>query len=167
MKEPSRFGWGALRSLGRGPFSIISFLQAWFTLTFFALFFACGIFVIALLRFQNELPSTAHLERIEPPSNTQIFDRNGASIGDLFAEDRIIVPLSQIPPAMVSAVLAAEAGTSMTIGGSRFPRWCAPRWPTSEAGALVRAGAPSRSSWLEISFSPTRELSNERSKRRC
>jgi penicillin-binding protein 1A len=108
MKQPARFGWGALRSLGRGPFSITAFLQAWFTLTFCALFLVCGVFVIALLRYQNELPSTAHLERIEPPSNTRIFDRNGASIGDLFAEDRIIVPLEEIPPAMVSAVLAAE-----------------------------------------------------------
>lgn len=101
-------GWDAVRSLGRGPFSFASFLQAWATLTALVILFAGAVFVVVLLRFQNELPSTAHLERIEPPSNTRIFDRDGRSLGDLFAEDRIVVPLEEIPAPMVAAVLAAE-----------------------------------------------------------
>lgn len=107
-KKPIKAGIGAVRSLGKGPFSLTSFLQAWLTLTAGGLLVAGAVFVGALLRFQNELPSTAHLERIEPPSNTRIFDRNGLSLGDLFAEDRLVVPLEEIPKPMVDAVLAAE-----------------------------------------------------------
>jgi penicillin-binding protein 1A len=94
--------------LGKGPLSVSSFLQASLTLTALFLLFAAAIFVALLLRYQNELPSTAHLERIEPPSNTRIFDREGRSLGDLFAEDRLVVPLEEIPAPMVAAVLAAE-----------------------------------------------------------
>ncbi len=103
-----RSGWGAVRSLGKGPFSFASFLQAWATLTAAVILLAGTVFVGVLLRFQNELPSTAHLERIEPPSNTRIFDREGRSLGDLFSEDRLVVPLEEIPEPMVAAVLAAE-----------------------------------------------------------
>jgi penicillin-binding protein 1A len=85
-----------------------AFLQTWLLLTLIFLFLGGGGFVAALLKFQNELPSTAHLERIEPPSNTRIYDRVGTPLGDLFAEDRLIVPLDQIPGHLVQAVLATE-----------------------------------------------------------
>jgi penicillin-binding protein 1A len=83
-------------------------VQTWiaFTLVFVGLL--AGGFVAALLRFQGELPSTAHLERIEMPSNTRIFDRNGISLGDLFAEDRLPVRLDQVPKPLVDAVIATE-----------------------------------------------------------
>jgi penicillin-binding protein 1A len=83
-------------------------VRTWAFLTLLLLFLGGGAFVAALIRFQNELPSTAHLERIEPPSNTRIFDRNGISLGDLFAEDRLIVPFHDIPDPLVQAVLATE-----------------------------------------------------------
>jgi penicillin-binding protein 1A len=83
-------------------------VRTWLFLTLLLLFLGGGAFVAALLRFQGELPSTAHLERIEPPSNTRIFDRGGESLGDLFAEDRLIVPLQEIPEHLIQAVLATE-----------------------------------------------------------
>jgi penicillin-binding protein 1A len=83
-------------------------VRTWAFLTLLLLFLGGGAFVAALLRFQGELPSTAHLERIEPPSNTRIFDRNGESLGDLFAEDRLIVPLEEVPRHLIDAVLATE-----------------------------------------------------------
>jgi penicillin-binding protein 1A len=85
-----------------------SFVRTWAFLTLLLLFLGGGAFVAALLRFQRELPSTAHLERIEPPSNTRIFDRGGESLGDLFAEDRLIVPLEEVPAHLIDAVLATE-----------------------------------------------------------
>ena len=76
---------------------VFGFVRTWLFLTLIFVFLAGGGFVAALLRFQSELPSTAHLEKIEPPSNTRIVDRNGVTLGDLFAEDRLIVPLEEIP----------------------------------------------------------------------
>ena len=83
-------------------------VQLWILLTVGVLFVVGGGFVAALLNFQDELPSTAHLERIEPPSNTRILDRNSEPLGDLFAEDRLVVPLSEVPDALVRAVIATE-----------------------------------------------------------
>jgi penicillin-binding protein 1A len=84
------------------------FFQTWALLTLVCLFLAAGGFVAALLRFQNELPSTTHLERIEPPINTRICARDGQVLGDLFTEDRLIVPIEEIPPLLIQAVLASE-----------------------------------------------------------
>jgi penicillin-binding protein 1A len=84
------------------------FVQAWVALTLVFVGLAAGAFVAALLRFQGELPSTAHLERIEMPSNTRIYDRNGEPLGDLFAEDRLPVRLEDVPPPLVRAVIATE-----------------------------------------------------------
>lgn len=83
-------------------------LQGWLFLTFVFVFLAGGGFIAALLRFQGELPSAAHLERIEPPSNTRILDRNGEPLGDLFAEDRLLARFDQIPKPLIQAVLATE-----------------------------------------------------------
>jgi penicillin-binding protein 1A len=83
-------------------------VQTWIALTLVFVGLVGGGFVAALLRFQGELPSTAHLERIEMPSNTRIFDRNGVPLGDLFAEDRLPVRLEQVPKPLISAVIATE-----------------------------------------------------------
>jgi penicillin-binding protein 1A len=83
-------------------------VQVWLLLTLLAILAGGGAFVAALLRFQNELPSTAHLERIEPPANTRILDRNGTPLGDLFTEDRLLTTLDRIPPEMIAAVIATE-----------------------------------------------------------
>ena len=83
-------------------------LQSWLFLTFLFVFLGGGGFVAALLRFQGELPSAAHLERIEPASNTRILDRNGNPLGDLFAEDRLLARFEEIPESLIQAVLATE-----------------------------------------------------------
>lgn len=93
---------------GTPPLRGARLIQTWLALTVAFVGLAGGGFVAALLRFQDELPSTAHLEKIEMPSNTRIMDRNGAPLGDLFAEDRLPVRLADVPTALVNAVIATE-----------------------------------------------------------
>ncbi len=83
-------------------------VHGWLFFTLLFVFLAGGGFVAALLRFQSELPSAAHLERIEPPSNTRIVDRNGAGLGDLFSEDRLLARLEEIPRPLIDAVISTE-----------------------------------------------------------
>ncbi len=103
-----RPAWRKWATGGKSGGGLWVFLENWllFSLVFF--FLAGGGFVAALIKFQNELPSTSHLEQIEPPSNTRIYDRTGESLGDLFSEDRLIVPLDEVPGHLVQAVLATE-----------------------------------------------------------
>lgn len=93
------------RTAGRTALRIV---QGWLFFTFLFVFVVGGGFVAALLRFQGELPSTAHLERIEPASNTRIVDRNGEPLGDLFAEDRLLARFDEIPRPLIDAVIATE-----------------------------------------------------------
>jgi penicillin-binding protein 1A len=94
------------RTSGAG--TLLRIVQGWLFFTFLFVFLVGGGFVAALLRFQGELPSTAHLERIEPPSNTRIEDRNGDPLGDLFAEDRLLARFDELPRHLIDAVLATE-----------------------------------------------------------
>jgi len=91
-----------------GKATALKIVQGWLFFTFVFVFLVGGGFVAAILRFQGELPSAAHLERIEPPSNTRIVDRNGEPLGDLFAEDRLLARFDEIPSNLIDAVLATE-----------------------------------------------------------
>lgn len=97
------------------------FAQSWLFLTLIFVFLGGGGFVAALLRFQSELPSTSHLEKIEPPSNTRIFDRNGVVLGDLFSEDRLMARLEEIPEAMRHAVISTEDRNFYDHWGIQLP----------------------------------------------
>lgn len=65
---------------------------------------AFGVF----LYFRKTLPSLSHLESIAPPVKTVIYDRNGTPISELFQENRVIIPLEEVPKDLVNAFLATE-----------------------------------------------------------
>jgi penicillin-binding protein 1A len=56
----------------------------------------------------KDLPSTTSLQTIAPPVKTLVYDRNGKLVHEFFKENRSIIPLRQIPKAMVDAILSIE-----------------------------------------------------------
>jgi 1A family penicillin-binding protein len=81
-----------------------------FFLVALALVVAIGLgLLFAVARYgQSDLPSLARLKNIEPAVKTEVFDRNGRLIADLYRENRSYVLLKDIPPVMIDAVLAIE-----------------------------------------------------------
>ncbi|MDH3198240.1 MAG: PBP1A family penicillin-binding protein [Candidatus Krumholzibacteria bacterium] len=69
---------------------------------------AAGTTFGAYQYFSRDLPSTARLEMIEPSLKTQVFARDRSLIGEFYIEDRALVPLEEIPPHLVDAVIAIE-----------------------------------------------------------
>ena len=58
--------------------------------------------------FSRDLPSVGTLRDYKPPQTTRVYDRNRKVIGEIFAERRTVIPMSQVPRNMVLSVLAAE-----------------------------------------------------------
>src|SRR5438093_9173127 len=57
---------------------------------------------------QKDLPSPTSLQTIAPPIKTLVYDINGKLVHEFYKENRSVVPLRQIPRAMVDAILAIE-----------------------------------------------------------
>ncbi|MGH2976248.1 MAG: transglycosylase domain-containing protein, partial [Solirubrobacterales bacterium] len=71
----------------------------------------CGVVGVGLgvaNWIQKDLPSPASLQTIAPPVKTLVYDINGKLVHEFYKENRSIVPLRQIPHAMVDAILAIE-----------------------------------------------------------
>ncbi len=58
--------------------------------------------------FSRDLPSVSSLRDYTPPQTTRVYDRNKKVIGEIFAERRTVIPMSQVPRNVVLSVLAAE-----------------------------------------------------------
>ncbi len=71
----------------------------------------CGVVGVGLgvaNWIQKDLPSPASLQTIAPPVKTLVYDINGKLVHEFYKENRSIVPLRQIPHAMIDAILAIE-----------------------------------------------------------
>ena len=58
--------------------------------------------------FARDLPSTARLESFEPSVKTQVFAMDSTLIGELFDQNRVLIPLEDMPPHLVDAIIAVE-----------------------------------------------------------
>lgn len=58
--------------------------------------------------FSRDLPSVSTLRDYKPPQTTRVYDRNKKVIGEIFAERRTVIPMSQVPRHVVLSLLAAE-----------------------------------------------------------
>lgn len=58
--------------------------------------------------FARGLPSTARLESFEPSVKTRVFAMDSTLIGELFDQNRVLIPLEDIPSHLVDAIIAVE-----------------------------------------------------------
>ena len=56
----------------------------------------------------SDLPSLTRLERFEPSLITRIYSADGEVIKELYTERRVLLPLDQIPAAVVDAFISTE-----------------------------------------------------------
>ncbi len=66
------------------------------------------IVLLILLFYSKDLPSIEQLQKVDPELVTRIYSADGVVLQELYTQRRIYVPLEQIPPAMVQAVIAIE-----------------------------------------------------------
>jgi 1A family penicillin-binding protein len=98
-----------------------------------------GAFTLAA---SAELDAAIQLAEIAPrPQSTIVFDRHGKPAFTYFIEQRIDVPLQQIAPAMVDAIVAIEDKRFFTHRGLDPVRVFAAGWRNFRAGRIVEGGS--------------------------
>ena len=58
--------------------------------------------------FARDLPSTERLESFEPSVKTRVLADDDTLIGELYEQNRVLIPLDQIPQHLRDAIIAVE-----------------------------------------------------------
>ncbi|MEW5795429.1 MAG: PBP1A family penicillin-binding protein [Candidatus Zixiibacteriota bacterium] len=58
--------------------------------------------------YREQLPSFERLHNIEPSINTRIYDRNGVLLKEFYSENRVLVPLEEMPEHLRGMLIASE-----------------------------------------------------------
>ncbi len=69
---------------------------------------ALGLVVSLLQWADRRIPSPHRLRDIRQPVTSVVYDRNGQLIHEFFRENRVLVPLAEIPRTLIDGVLATE-----------------------------------------------------------
>jgi penicillin-binding protein 1A len=77
-------------------------------LSLIAAVFVLGSMFGAYHFFARDLPSTARLQNFEPSLKTQVFADDGSLIGELYEQNRVLIPLDEIPQHLIDAVISVE-----------------------------------------------------------
>ena len=67
-----------------------------------------GLFIGFYSWFSRDLPSTDALVSVKPWTHTVLYDVHGHQIKAFYEEDRVIVPLDEIPQHLTNAFIATE-----------------------------------------------------------
>jgi len=70
--------------------------------------FVLGAMVGMYQYFARDLPSTARLENFEPSLKTRVYAEDSTLVGELYQQNRVLIPLEDIPQHMIDAIIAIE-----------------------------------------------------------
>jgi penicillin-binding protein 1A len=74
----------------------------------FLLFFVFGVYDAGYAYLQRDLPSVGRLQQWEPHLTTKLYSSDGKLLAEFASERREIVPLEEVPPVVVKALLTTE-----------------------------------------------------------
>jgi penicillin-binding protein 1A len=82
--------------------------QLVFVIVILVAIIAGGGVALAIAHFSTDLPDHQQLLSYQPATGTKVYAGDGSLMADFATENRIIVPIKEIPPLVVHAFLAAE-----------------------------------------------------------
>ena len=118
----------------------------WLIFSLFSIFLCLslvgGIAVFALyIQIDQSLPSVEALKNYHPPLVTSVYSADGELIGEFFIERRYLVPLSELPPHLVKAFVAAEDTRFYEHGGVDLIGIFRAMLKNIQAGEIVQGGS--------------------------
>jgi penicillin-binding protein 1A len=113
---------------------VLFFIAAFFG----ALITLAGIYYLLLI---YQLPDIRSLADYQPPLATQILAADGAPIGFLYKEKRILVPPTELPPQLIQAFIASEDSRFFQHGGLDWLSILRAVWKNIWAGEIVQGGS--------------------------
>lgn len=105
---------GIVHRRKRRPFSVPC-LILWGSVGVLAVIGGIGGGLVATV--YQSIPDGTHLQQYRPNLTTKIYSRDGQELARLFAEHREMVPLEQIPQALINATVAIEDSRFFEHGG--------------------------------------------------
>nr|MBA2564792.1 PBP1A family penicillin-binding protein [Gemmatimonadota bacterium] len=100
-----------MRALGRRLGERSAAWRARFFLLVAAIFLLCfgfGVYSTAYDHLQRDLPSVGRLENWRPNLTTRVYAADGKLMAEFASERREMVPLKEVPPVLIRALLATE-----------------------------------------------------------
>ncbi|HEY0798852.1 MAG TPA: hypothetical protein VGD50_06850, partial [Candidatus Baltobacteraceae bacterium] len=87
----------------------VQFMVRMLVLLVVVLIFApMGIVAGIVLAYSRDLPDINKMADFQPLRSTRVFARDGSLLANLYHENRIWVPLQQVPPVVREAFIATE-----------------------------------------------------------
>ncbi len=101
-----------------------------------------GLSLLAFfIQLDRSLPSTQSLKSYHPALVTRVYASDGSLQGEFFIERRYVVPLSDLPPHLIKAFLAAEDVRFYEHGGVDFLGVVRALFKNIQAGEIVQGGS--------------------------
>ena len=88
-----------------------------------ALCFGLGVLIAGVAWLSRDLPSTTRLQMITQSLKTQVLDMNGDVYGSYGIENRVAIPLYEMPRDLINAVLSVEDRRFYEHWGLDILRW--------------------------------------------
>ncbi len=123
---------------------IKSFLKAQkrVMITFLAVWgLVLAVILSFLLSYRRDLPSLSQLENYEPSLITRIYSSDGEEIKEYYKEKRVLVPLKDMPPYLINALLATEDRKFYRHWGVDLHRMGGALWADLKARRLVQGAS--------------------------
>ena len=108
------------------------------TAFFGALFTLAGMYYLFLV---YQLPDIRSLQDYQPPLATQILAADGAPLGFLYKEKRVLVPLTELPAHLIQAFIASEDSRFFQHRGLDWLSILRAVWKNIWAGEIVQGGS--------------------------
>ncbi len=107
------------------------------------IFWGLGLLVLLslLLSYRRDLPSLAQLESYEPSLITRLYAADGEEIKEYYKEKRVLVPLKEMPPYLINALLATEDRKFYRHWGVDLHRIAGALWANLKAHRLVQGAS--------------------------
>lgn len=126
------------------------------------LFIAIGSSVGVLLGYLQDLPQIKMLEEYQPKTITKVYADNDELIADFFQENRVFIPISEIPKNLKQAVLAVEDSRFYSHYGIDFKGIFRAIWSNLRAGKIIEGGSTLTQQLTKVLFlTPEKTLSRK------
>ena len=110
-------------------------------LCFFVAIAGIGTLFGVYFYLSEDLPKITSLADYRPPVITTVYSDDNRKIGEFYTERRIILPLSEIPPMLKDAFIAAEDSRFYQHRGIDFVSIIRAFFKNIEAGTIIQGGS--------------------------
>jgi penicillin-binding protein 1A len=121
--------------------ALLKFIKILLLIGLAAVLLGAGTFGAVYIYFSRDLPKISKLDDYRPPIITSVHARDGLKIAEFYRERRKVIPLSDMPPQLIQAFVAAEDARFYIHEGIDFYSILRAFIANLTAGGIVQGGS--------------------------